>query len=189
MRTPTPTATYPPAPTPAPTPAQTSAPTPAHDLHRRLAADLHVSREALARWQRYADTYERERDDAYRERAHLLAWLAALHRSSAVLAPVTDAPDEDRHRLHLMAGGRWLSWRIAHRDLPLFHHVPYAESARARTRGADGETETTYAHVRRHTHLLALDGAGDPGSDAAGDPRSDDAGRPEAVNARRRGGS
>lgn len=180
---PAPTAGHAPAPDSAPAPAPAAVPGPgpvtgpvpvpapasasAYDLHQRLAADLRVAREALARWQGYADAYERERNDAHRERAHLLAWLAALHRSSAVLAPATDAPGEDRHLLHLMAGGRWLTWRIARRDLPLFPHVPYAASAGPRGRvagtgvgagaGAEREAEATYAHIRRHTGLLALD--------------------------------
>ncbi|AZQ37767.1 hypothetical protein EJ357_33475 [Streptomyces cyaneochromogenes] len=131
---------------------------PAEPPHR-LALDLDDCRQERDRWQRHADSYERELTRALLERAHLLAWLAVLHPSSAVLTPVTDSDGPGgSHLLRLEAGGQQLSWRLAPADLPLFTHVPCTEPATAPPRG-DGQAPLDQAaHLRRHIHLLAMEG-------------------------------
>ncbi|MBT3167726.1 hypothetical protein HTV80_32240 [Streptomyces sp. Vc74B-19] len=133
----------------------------------RLEHELAVSRLRLARWQQYADAYERRLGDAERERAHLLAWLAALHPASSVLTPLTGPDQEGAHRLCLVAGGWHLSWRIPPGDLALFAHVPFrAESAAAHP---VPDLHDQGALIRRHVRLLAMEGvvqaglAGTPG--------------------------
>lgn len=122
----------------------------------RLEHELAVSRLRLARWQQYADAYERRLGDAERERAHLLAWLAALHPASAVLTPLTGPDQEGAHRLCLVAGGWHLSWRIPPGDLALFAHVPFrAESAAAHP---VPDLHDQGVLIRRHVRLLAMEG-------------------------------
>ncbi|MEV0912279.1 hypothetical protein [Streptomyces hokutonensis] len=133
---------------------------PADRLHR-LSKDLTTSKAQTARWQRHADGYARERDSVERERAHLLAWLAALHPSSAVVsqapAPAPDGAAGGQHFLSLMAGGRTLSWALAPRDAPLFQHVRRARETDTRAWRDAREIEAQYAHIHRHTRMLALE--------------------------------
>lgn len=118
--------------------------------------DLDDCRRERDRWQRHADSYERELTRVRLDHAHLLAWLAALHPASAVLAPDSEAGPDGVHQLRIEAGGRQLSWRLHPADLPLFAHTPYAPHALA----ADGPPAPDQAaHLRRHTRLLALEGA------------------------------
>lgn len=81
---------------------------PRHDF----SPDLDGCRQELARWQRHADSFERELTRVSFERAHLLAWLAALHPSSAVVTPAVGVGPDGTHLLRLVAGGRQLSWRL-----------------------------------------------------------------------------
>jgi hypothetical protein len=133
---------------------------PADRLHR-LSEDLVTSRAQTARWQRHADAYARERDSVERERAHLLAWLAALHPSSAVVsqapAPAPDGMAGGQQILSLVAGGRALSWALAPRDAPLFQHVRRAGGTDTRAWRDAREIEAQYAHIHRHTRMLALE--------------------------------
>jgi hypothetical protein len=131
---------------------------------RRLESDLAVHRQAVAHWQQYADSYARELDRARHERALLLAWLAALHPASAVITPTAGTAQDGTHRsLRLVAGGWPMSWRIPPGDLALFRHVPYAEAAadHPETWPDDSpdrpDSPDQYAHIRRHTRLLALE--------------------------------
>ncbi|MEU8578913.1 hypothetical protein [Streptomyces asoensis] len=125
---------------------------------RDTSPDLDDCRRELARWQRHADSFERELTRVSFERAHLLAWLAALHPSSAVVAPAAGAGPDGTHLLRLVAGGRQLSWRLPPRDIPLFAHVPYTERATGHL-PRDGPTAAEQAaHIRSHTRLLALEG-------------------------------
>ncbi|MEV0176857.1 hypothetical protein AB0I00_37815 [Streptomyces sp. NPDC050803] len=120
----------------------------------RLALDLADCRRERDRWQRHADSYERELTRALRERASLLAWLAALHPASAAVTPDADGG----HVLCVQAGGRRLCWPLASADLPLFAHVPYRDPVAPPSRG-DAPTPVDQAtHLRRHIRLLALEG-------------------------------
>ncbi|MEU3793413.1 hypothetical protein AB0F07_27000 [Streptomyces fructofermentans] len=130
-------------------------------VHRlqRLGDELHTSRTEAARWQRHADAYARDREHMARERAHLLAWLAALHPSSAVVsqAPAPDGTAGGWHVLTLVAGGRPLSWTLAPREVPLFQHVRWARDPDTRAWRDLEEIEAQYAHIHRHTRMLALE--------------------------------
>ncbi|KPI29400.1 hypothetical protein OV320_3739 [Actinobacteria bacterium OV320] len=134
------------------------APRPDTAARHSPSSDLHDCRRELARWQRHADSFERELTRVSFERAHLLAWLAALHPSSAVVTPAADAGPDGTHLLRLVAGGRQLSWRLPPRDIPLFAYVPYTERATGHGQ-RDGPTAVEQAaHIRSHTRLLALEG-------------------------------
>ncbi|MFC7303980.1 hypothetical protein ACFQVC_07095 [Streptomyces monticola] len=130
----------------------------------QLAREFQEQQEAEARWKRHADSFaaeaataDRERDAAYRERAHLLAWLAALHPDSAVMTPATDVDAEGWHVLFLVAGGWQMSWHIAPHDLPLFRHVEIVDVADPRVQWDGHSTRQKYSRVRRHTRLLAIE--------------------------------
>lgn len=151
----------------------------AHDPVPNLVRDLHDAQDEAARWKRHADSYEdeattatkaflakvdalqqaeRERDGAYRERAQLLAWLAALHSTSTVITPASDVTDEDGwHLLYLVAGGWQMSWHIHPRDVDLFRHVTVVDRSDARAQWDGHGTEQKYQRIRGHVRLLALD--------------------------------
>ncbi|MFD5846771.1 hypothetical protein [Streptomyces chartreusis] len=120
----------------------------------RLGRDLDACRRERDRWRRHADSYERELTRTRHEHAHLLAWLAALHPSSAVLTPDAGSGPDGPHLLCVEAGGRQLSWRLSPADLPLFAHVPYAQPVPTDSPAPLDQT----AHIRRHTRLLAMEG-------------------------------
>ncbi|WP_432057793.1 hypothetical protein [Streptomyces sp. bgisy022] len=134
----------------------------------RLQHELSVSRQRLARWQQHADSYERQLGRVQRERAHLLAWLAALHPASAVLTPLTGPGQgpQGAYRLCLVAGGWHLSWRIAPGDLALFAHVPPGPEPVPHP-VPDGDAPDQEAVIRRHTQLLACEGTLSAGFAAA----------------------
>lgn len=93
-----------------------------------------------------------------RERAYLLAWLAALHPSTAVVsAPAPDGTADGPHLLSLTAGGRPLSWALASGEISLFQHVRRAGITGTRAGRDTRETEAQYAHIHRHTRMLALE--------------------------------
>ncbi|MDX2667415.1 hypothetical protein [Streptomyces stelliscabiei] len=95
-----------------------------------------------------------ERDGAYRERAQLLAWLAAHHE--AVLAPALEIDDADGwHLLYLHAGGHQLSWHIAPRDAELFAHVEHVDFADPRATWDGHTTDEKYERIRTLTADLA----------------------------------
>ncbi|MEU5662203.1 hypothetical protein [Streptomyces longwoodensis] len=124
---------------------------------RHLEHDLASCRQELQQWREHADSYARELGRAGHERAHLLAWLAALHPASAVLVRADATQPEDTHWLRLVAGGYLLTWRVAPAELALFAHVP------SRTPAPDGaarpseDSAARDARIRRHTRLLALE--------------------------------
>ncbi|MGW5408984.1 hypothetical protein [Streptomyces spiralis] len=167
-------------PPPARGPSGATAPRPAapDDLPERLARDLRTAQEDTARWKRHADSYAdekdlavkafeakageaadlaRERDGAYRERAQLLAWLAALHPASTVITPAADIDEPGWQLLYLVAGGWQLSWHIAPDDARLFKHVTVVEPTDARAQWDGHGTEQKYERIRGHVRLLALD--------------------------------
>ncbi|MEU6545353.1 hypothetical protein [Streptomyces sp. NPDC046859] len=118
---------------------------------RKCERELEQCRQERDRWQRYADSYERDLTRVRLERAQLLAWLAALHPASAVLTRGADGI----HQLGIEAGGRQLSWPLHPADLPQFAHIPYAPHTVGPYGRAIGDQA---AHLRRHTRLLAMEG-------------------------------
>ncbi|MEV8477876.1 hypothetical protein [Streptomyces sp. NPDC051173] len=89
---------------------------------------------------------EAERDAVYRERAHLIAHLAALHPSHI---GYTDPGAPDWAVVIIEAPGGQLSWHIAERDLDLFKHV---QPTNRICRGWDGHTtDEKYARIRALT--------------------------------------
>lgn len=125
----------------------------------RQTDEFHTAREEAARWKRYADGYAREWDHAERQCAQLLAWLAALHPSSAVLAP-SHTP-EGALDLYLVAGGWQLSWPIAARDADLFRHVTVVDVTDPRAQWDGHGSEQRGERLRNHVRLLALEGIAD----------------------------
>lgn len=95
-----------------------------------------------------------ERDAAYRERAELLAWLAALHPADAVITEAHDVDEPGWLLLYLYAGGRQLSWHIAPRDAELFRGVPRVPASDARAAWDGHSTSEKYARIRQHTRTL-----------------------------------
>ncbi|MFD8027847.1 hypothetical protein ACFV3F_03655 [Streptomyces sp. NPDC059717] len=142
------------------------APTPDHEaglqflseFTLRMAGDLQQAQQEAVRWKRHADDFAHERDGAYRERAHLLAWLAALHPATTVITPARDVKDEDGwHLLYIVAGGWQMSWHISPRDLPLFRHVELVDPADPQAEWDGHGTEQKYERMRQHVRLLALE--------------------------------
>jgi hypothetical protein len=84
----------------------------------------------------------------YRERAHLVAYLAAVHPSALGIDP--DEPD--RPVVYIETDAGQLSWHLAPDDLPLFAHVP-----RSAPGGLwDGHTtEQKYARLDNPTRTIA----------------------------------
>ncbi|MFB7776887.1 hypothetical protein [Streptomyces bauhiniae] len=108
----------------------------------------------------------RERDGAYRERAQLLAWLAALHPTTVI----TQSPDVDEpgwQLLYLTAGGWQMSWHIHPRDADLFEHVTVVDVTNPRAQWDGHGTVEKYERIEEHVRLLALD---EPGRDGASKP-------------------
>ncbi|MBQ0827667.1 hypothetical protein [Streptomyces tagetis] len=145
-----------------PTPAQTARralasadPASALVAGMRQADDLRAAREEVARWKEHADSYARERDDALREGAQLLAWIAALHPASAVIAPAHDV--EESQDLYLVAGGWQLCWPVRYEDADLFGHVTAVDVTDVRAQWDGHGSEQRGQRLRNHVRLLALD--------------------------------
>jgi hypothetical protein len=86
-------------------------------------------------------------DDVYRERAHLVAHLAAVYPSVIGVDPAE--PDWPVVFVNTTAGQ--LSWHIAPDDVPLFAHVPREQSVTW-----DGHTtEQKYARLDNLTRTVA----------------------------------
>jgi len=129
-----------------------------NDLDRYEEA-LGEMNEAAVDNARYTAGVEKERDGAYRERAQLLALLAALHPS--VIAPAPDIEDEDGWQLlYLRIGGRQASWHIAPRDADLFAHVEHVPADDRRAQWDGHTTEEKYAHIGEHAARLYADARG-----------------------------
>ncbi|MEU1309475.1 hypothetical protein ABZ419_11350 [Streptomyces cinnamoneus] len=136
-------------------------------------ADLAVGAERTRRLHEHdADQYEEqlrqrlavveaERDAVYRERAHLVAYLAALHPSHI---GNTDPDAPDWAVVIVEAPGGQLSWHIAERDLDLFEHVMPTNRI---CRGWDGHTtDEKYERIRTLTAAAAPASAAVPASHA-----------------------
>ncbi|MER8030659.1 hypothetical protein ABTZ78_17070 [Streptomyces bauhiniae] len=86
----------------------------------------------------------------------MLAWLAALHPSVAVLTPAVDIEDEPGwHLLYFTAGGWQLSWHIHPRDRPLFKHVAVVAPSDPRAQWDGHTTPEKYTRITEHVRLLA----------------------------------
>lgn len=97
---------------------------------------------------------ETERDGAYRERAHLVALLAAT-TDQAVITPALDLDEPGWWIVYLNLGGRQASWHIAPRDAGLFAHVERVEPDDPRAQWDGHTTEEKYAGIAAHTAELA----------------------------------
>jgi hypothetical protein len=99
-----------------------------------------------------------ERDGAYRERAQLLALLAALHPS--VIAPAPDVDEPGWQILYLRIGGRQASWHIAPRDAELLAHVQHIPADDRRAQWDGHTTEEKYADIGEHAARLYTEACG-----------------------------
>ncbi|WP_199566423.1 hypothetical protein [Streptomyces corynorhini] len=126
----------------------------ASDEARSLMSDLDTIdlAEELAAAQAKTRTVEAERDGAYRERAHLVAWLAALH--PAVIAPAPDVAEDGWHIVYITAGTWQMSWHIAPRDAALFADVEHVDADDPRAQWDGHTTEQKYDRIRQHTDAV-----------------------------------
>lgn len=94
-----------------------------------------------------------QRDGAYRERAQLLAWLAALH--PAVLAPAPDVTEPGWQILYLTTLTGQASWHVHPSDAHLFPHVEQVTADDPRAKWDGHTTELKYARIATVTRMLA----------------------------------
>ncbi|MEX3206050.1 hypothetical protein [Streptomyces acidiscabies] len=90
-----------------------------------------------------------ERDGAYRERAHLIALLAAM-TDGAVITTAPDIDEDGWTLLYLNLGGRQASWHISPRDHDLFAHVERVGPDDPRAQWDRHTTEQKYARITDH---------------------------------------
>lgn len=100
----------------------------------------------------------KERDGAYRERAHLLALLAALHPS--VIAPAPDVDEDGCQILYLRIDGKQASWHIHPDDTHLFIRVEQVAADDRRAQWDGHTTEQKYTHIGQHTARLYAEARG-----------------------------
>jgi hypothetical protein len=98
----------------------------------------------------HAERAEAERDGAYRERAHLVALLAAL-TPGAVVAPAHDVEESGWWIAYLNIGGQQASWHISPRDTDLFAGVEQAGVNDPRAQWDGHTTEEKYAWIADYT--------------------------------------
>ncbi len=101
-----------------------------------------------------AESAEGERDGAYRERAHLVALLAAM-TDSAVIAPAPDVDEPGWQIVYLTIGGHQATWHISPRDADLVAHIEPVEPDDPRAQWDGHSTELKYARIAAHTAELA----------------------------------
>lgn len=97
---------------------------------------------------------EQERDSAYRERAHLVALLAAM-TDGAVITYATDVDEPGWQIVYLNLDGCQASWHISPRDADLFEHVQRVEHDDPRAQWDGHTTEEKYAGIAAWTAELA----------------------------------
>lgn len=91
---------------------------------------------------------EAERDAVYRERAHLLAWLATT--VPAAITPAADTDEPGWNLLYLTTPAGQLSWHIAPRDAGLFGHVEHVAASDPRAQWDGHSTDEKYKRIRAH---------------------------------------
>lgn len=103
-----------------------------------------------------AEQAEAERDGAYRERAHLVAWLAALH--PAVIAPAPDVDEPGWQILYLTSSayGWQMTWHIHPRDAELFKDVEHVPADDPRAEWDGHSTEQKYNRMRTHVRVVHM---------------------------------
>ncbi|MFI1701986.1 hypothetical protein ACH419_39400 [Streptomyces bobili] len=97
---------------------------------------------------------EAERDGAYRERAHLVALLAAM-TDGAVITYAPDIEEPGWQIVYLTLGGHQCSWHIAPRDADLFQHVERVAALDVRALWDGHTTEEKYERIAAWTSDLA----------------------------------
>lgn len=111
---------------------------------------------------------EAERDAAYRERAHLIAYLTTLH--PAVIAPALDLDEPGWWIAYLTIGGRQASWHISPRDAGLFAHVERVDPDDPRAQWDGHTTDAKYARLQELTALRCAPAGFPPGPAATNPP-------------------
>ncbi|MCX4827151.1 hypothetical protein OG746_26845 [Streptomyces sp. NBC_01016] len=112
--------------------------------------------EALKQYDAETERIEAENEQlsaAYRERAHLVALLAAM-TPGAVIAPAPDVDEPGWQIAYLTIGGRQASWHIAPRDAYLFAAVEYVEADDPRAQWDGHTTEEKYIGIAAYTAEL-----------------------------------
>lgn len=104
-------------------------------------------------WEAVAKERETERDGAYRERAHLVALLAAM-TPGAVITYATDVAEPGWQIVYLNLGDRQASWHISPRDAELFTHVERVEHDDPRGHWDGHTTEEKYEGIAAWTGEL-----------------------------------
>ncbi|MET8818496.1 hypothetical protein [Streptomyces rochei] len=97
---------------------------------------------------------EQERDVAYRERAYLVALLAAM-TDGAVIAPAPDVDEPGWQIAYLTIGGHQATWHISPRDADLVAHIEPVEPDDPRAQWDGHSTELKYARIAAWTAELA----------------------------------
>ncbi|WP_327671865.1 MULTISPECIES: hypothetical protein [unclassified Streptomyces] len=118
-----------------------------------LAAQHRDAEEQLLAARTRVEEVETERDGAYRERAHLVALLAAM-TPGAVIAPAPDVDEPGWQIAYLTIGGRQASWHISPRDAELFAAVEHVEADDPRAHWNGHTTEEKYTGIAAHTAEL-----------------------------------
>ncbi|MFZ4206798.1 hypothetical protein ACOZE4_18370 [Streptomyces griseoincarnatus] len=95
-----------------------------------------------------------ERDGAYRERAHLVALLAAM-TDGAVIAPAPDVNEPGWQIAYLTIGGHQATWHISPRDADLFAHIEPVDPDDPRAQWDGHGTELKYARIAAYAAELA----------------------------------
>ncbi|MGW5509924.1 hypothetical protein ACWEV9_19435 [Streptomyces albogriseolus] len=101
-----------------------------------------------------AETAEQERDGAYRERAHLVALLAAM-TDGAVIAPAPDVDEPGWQIAYLTIGEHQATWHISPRDADLFAHIEPVDPDDPRAQWDGHGTELKYARIAAYAAELA----------------------------------
>jgi hypothetical protein len=91
-------------------------------------------------------TPEQQLDAAYRERAHLVAWLAAEYPS--VIAPAPDVDEPGWQIVYLAVDGAQMSWHISPRDADLFALISHVRADDPRAQWDGHTTEEKYQRIR-----------------------------------------